>query len=170
MVAGDDSGWIVSTTVSDSFFDIKWECHDGTAWHDDPLLTVTETTAADRAASAAEAARVLAITTIMVAGHTGLCASKMGTYKRNAEHSPTNGGNVYTKTDDSDVHFFRSNSGKWYFNNTTNMSNGSRSGVISSVTAKQSPLDLLWRFKTRKNRYTYPWTWVDDPFLKITGS
>jgi hypothetical protein len=124
---------------------------------------VTETTAADRAASAAEAARVLAITTIMVAGHTGVQASRMGTYNLNAEHSPTNGGNVYTKTDDSDVHFFRSKSGKWYVNNTTKMSNGSRSGVISSVTASQSPLDLVWRFKTRT-------TWHDDPFLKITGS
>ena len=48
----------------------------------------------------------------------------MGTYRRNAEHSPKNGGNVYTKTDDSDTHFFRSYCGDWIVGNTAGIIEG----------------------------------------------
>jgi hypothetical protein len=159
MVAGKSAGWISSTTASDSFLDLKWKAFDDAAFHDDPLLTVTETTAADRAASAAETARVLAITTIMVAGHTGVHASRMGTYKRNAEHSPTNGGNVYTKTDDSDTHFYRGEDGDWYISDTADMIEGKNSGYITSTSSLHSPLNLEWQTAVRV-----------DPLLKITGS
>ena len=56
MVEGESVGWIMSTTVSDSFHDLKWKFYytprktgksTSTAWRDDPLLKVTETTAAD---------------------------------------------------------------------------------------------------------------------------
>jgi len=57
----------------------------------------------------------------------------MGTYKRNAEHSPTNLANVYTKTDDSDTHFYRSNRGYWYVSKTdADMVVGKSGGWIMS--------------------------------------
>jgi hypothetical protein len=140
--------------------------------HDDPLLTVTETTAADRAASAAETARVLAITTITVAGHTGPSASRMGTYKRNAEHSPTNGRNVYTKTDDSDTHLFHGDDACWYISNTEDMIEGIFSSAesvssafpIGSASTSNSPLGLAWICCDPNS------SWPVDPLLKVTGS
>jgi hypothetical protein len=166
MVAGNTSHkGIGSTTASDSFLDLKWRWSDGTAFHDDPLLMVTETTAADRAAFAAETARVFAITTITVAGHTGPCAGEMGTYRRNAEHSPKNGGNVYTKTDDSDTHFFRSDCGDWIVGNTAGMIEGTDTGSsIASLSHSHSPLDLEWEIFDGGGGFFQP-----DPLLKITG-
>ena len=83
----------------------------------------------------------------------------MGTYKRNAEHSPTNLANVYTKTDDSDTHFFRSNFGDWYISKTASMIEGKNSGYITSTSSSHSPLNLEWQTAVGV-----------DPLLKITGS
>ena len=124
---------------------------------------VTDTTAADRAAFAAETTRVLAMTTIMVAGHTGVHASRMGTYKRNAEHSPTNLANVYTTTDDSDTHFYRSEDGCWFVGKTAEMIEGENSGYIASTSSSHSPLDLEWEFVSGG-------IFQLDPLLKITQS
>ena len=123
---------------------------------------MTETTA-DCAAFAAETARVLAITTIMVAGHTGPRASRMGTYYLNAEHSPTNGGNVYTKTDDSNTHIFRSDDGHWFVGKTAEMIEGKNSGYITSTSSSHSPRDLEWKFVSGGSFQL-------DPLLKITQS
>ena len=120
---------------------------------------VTETTAADCAVFAAETASVLAIT---VAGPTGPYAGEMGTYKRNAEHSPTNGGNVYTKTDDSDLHFFRSNTGYWFVSDTVDMIEAAIGTRIMSALSLRSPLDLEWLFYDGTD-------FQPDPLLKITG-
>ena len=102
---------------------------------------------------------LLAITTITVAGHTGPCASKMGTYKRNAGHSPKNGGNVFTKTDDSDSHLFCGCGGDWHIGDTQrlHMVEGKTDCWIHSVKSSHSPLDPEWEFD-------------DDPLLKIMGS
>ena len=87
----------------------------------------------------------------------------MGTYKRNAEHSPTNGGNVYTKTDDSNTHFFRSEEGHWFVGNTVDMIEGKNSGYIASTSSSHSPLDLEWKFVSGGSFQV-------DPLLKITQS
>ena len=82
----------------------------------------------------------------------------MGTYKRNAEHSPTNLANVYTKTDDSDTHFYRSITGSWCISDAADMIEGKSFGYITSTSSSHSPLNLEWQ------------TPVVDPLLKITGS
>ena len=166
MVERRSKGWIQSTTASDFFLDLKWKWADVTAgtWHDDPLLKVTETTAADRAVYAAETARVLAITTITVVGHTGVWVSFMGTYTQNAAHSPRFGGNVYTKTDNSDRHFFRGCQGDWLIGDTEDMVAGNLDWGIKSVKSSHSPLDLEWEFNNLDTGFQ------PDPLLKITGS
>ena len=76
--------------------------------------------------------------------------------------SPTNGGNVYTKTNDSDMHFFRSILGDWYIGDTANMIAGQSIGWIGSVSTSHSPLDLEWKFVSGGS---FPL----DPLLKVTG-
>jgi hypothetical protein len=89
----------------------------------------------------------------------------MGTYKRNAEYSPTNGGNVYTKTDDSDMHLHRGNGGFWDVSKTANMIEGKDAGFIASTSSSHSPLDLEWEFWDNTAI-----SWQVDPLLKVTGS
>ena len=99
----------------------------------------------------------------MVAGHTGVQAIRMGTFKRNAEHSPTNGGNVYTKTDDSNTHFYRGNGGVWVVSNSASMVAGKNSGYIASTSSSHSPLDLEWEFVSGGSFQL-------DPLLTVTGA
>ena len=86
----------------------------------------------------------------------------MGTYKRNAEHSPTNLANVYTTTDDSDTHFYRSNSGYWYVSKTDDMVVGKSGGWIMSASSSHTPLDLEWKFAESDSL-------KPDPFLNVNG-
>ena len=83
----------------------------------------------------------------------------MGTYKRNAEHPPMNGGNVYTKTNDIDTHFFRSEDGHWFVGKTADTVAGKNSGFFRSTSSSHSPLNLEWQTAVGV-----------DPLLKITGS
>ena len=87
----------------------------------------------------------------------------MGTYKRNAEHSPTNLANVYTTTDDSDTHFYRGEDGDWYISDTADMIQGLNTGFIASTSSSHSPLDLEWKFASGGSFQL-------DPLLKITQS
>ena len=116
MIAGGLKCLFGSSTASDSFLDLTWKFTQvrGGALQD-MLLQVAETTVGDRLSHADVMMRALAITTITVAGHTGPRIAGMGAYVRNPEHSPMNGGNVYTKTDkiaNCNVHLYRGMNGE----------------------------------------------------------
>ena len=86
----------------------------------------------------------------------------MGTYNLNAEYSPTNGGNVYTKTDHSDMHLHRGNDGLWDVNNAADMV-ADEAGFIRSSSSSHLPLDLEWKFASVGSFQL-------DPLLTVTGA
>ena len=132
MVASQAMGGIASTTASFSPLGLRWNIYIG-SWSPS-TVTVTQV-------SAAEWQRVLALTLVRVAGHTGIFSDKMGNYALNTEHSPVNGGNVYTSGPN---HLYRGTDGTWYVNEKTDMIAGASRGWISSTTSSISPLDLEW--------------------------
>ena len=62
--------------------------------------------------------------TIKLPGHVGPCVEWMGTYVRNAEYSPVNGGSVYTAAVQSDHHLYRTVEGTWVCSTSEHMRNG----------------------------------------------
>ena len=98
MVSGKASGRIYSTTASPSPLGLQWKYYDGTAFHLDPLLTVTEMSAAElaaaRAAAEAETQRSLVIPAVRVSGHVGVASGEMEEHVLDAAHSPKRGKNV----------------------------------------------------------------------------
>ena len=160
-------GWIESNTASPSPLGLQWKAFDGTTLNLDPLLTVTEMSAAElaaaRAAAEAETQRSLAIRAVRVAGHVGKWSDKMGVYARDATHSPKRGKNVYSLVGGgvSGVHLHQATDGMWYIYGMEYMLPGKLGGWIMSTTASPSPLGLAWKYSDGSG-------WHLDPLLTVT--
>ena len=166
MVEGKNTGWIASTTASPSPLGLQWKYATHSGLHLDPLITVTEISAAElaaaRAAAEAETQRSLAIRAVRVSGHVGKQCGRMGVYALDTTHSPKRGKNVYSLEGASGIHMYHSTDGIWFISvDTENMVAGKNSGCIASTTASPSPLGLQWK--------AYDGTaWHLDPLLAVT--
>ena len=169
---GEAAGHILATTTvapggvvgPSSLIGLEWKLHDGTDWTIDPLLTVTEMSAAELAAAEAETQRSLAIRAVRVSGHAGKQCGKMGVYALDTTHSPKRGMNVYSKKGVSGVHVYHATDGRWFVTaSTADMVAGKTSGWIVSNTVSPSPCGIQWK--------AYDGTaFVLDPLLTVTES
>ena len=150
MIEGFAGGFIGSTTASPSPLGLAWKYNDsGSGFHLEPLLRVTEISAADlaaaRATAEAETQRGLAIRAVRVSGHTGVHSDVMGDYAHDTMRSPKRGKNVYSLEGTRGVHLHHATDGAWYISDTADMIAGEGTGWIMSRMASPSPLGLQWK-------------------------
>jgi hypothetical protein len=91
----------------------------------------------------------------------------MGRYVQSTEYPRMNGGNVYTKEDDADKHFFRETDGTWIASKTEWMlpdASGKQLRWIECTSANPSPLGHSWKAFDGSS------TLIPDPLLTVTES
>lgn len=143
-----------------------WQVARAGAFHAEPSLKLSGLTQLEvdafKAKHASEEERVQSITGFRVEGYTGDGADPgkmMGVYRINAEHSPKNGAQVYTKQDissDEGLHIFRGATGFWWFSDTGDMTAGKSTGWLKGNRV-MSPL-----------KTSCQWTKGGDPISEIT--
>ena len=169
MLSGAGGGYICSTTGSPSPLGLQWKYGWSGSFHLDPLLTVTEMSAAElaaaRAAAKAETQRILAIPALRVAGHVGLSSYAMGVYALDATQSPKR---VYSykgvvKASEMHLYLYNATDGKWFISSSADMVLERAAGLIASNTAfvSASPLGLQWMATDGTGMHL-------DPLLTVT--